>query len=409
MTGPQMSRGRSRRSRLLAVSVAAVVLLTGVAIPGELSAAGDHTVDMCASDSQVGPGINLDTALDMALGMGGQISFDCPAGAVIAITSSKRITADSVIDGSNHGRGVTLLHAIPEDGLIESIFEVLPGGSLELTDISLVAGGASTMPGAVQTQGALRMVGSTVDGFYRGISAEAGDVTIANDTFRGNNFAVTFDARVAHGLVRLSRFLGNSRGVGGAVSFPGQAAPPTSFVVSRSYFDGNDTAIQHCASDDCPTPLALTVADSIVVGGPTTDPAVLGTGITLLGDTITRNAGPGVEAWAGGTIRLAGTIVTDNAGGECVGPVAGDQHDLQWPDASCAGVLSADPRLSALLEPLTGSPAIAGADPAVCSDAALRGIDYYGQARSTTGACSIGAVEHVLRQPPVVPATAPPR
>ena len=122
---------------------------------------------------------------------------------------------------------------------------------------------------------------------------------------------------------------------------------------------------------------------------------------TIVNVTIADNSAPmGFGGGIGGAPSfLKNTILANNTGGNCSGPVGGD-HNLQFPGTACLNATTADP----MLGPLTNGvyPLLAGS-PAIDTGASAAGgcppIDQLGTARpvdgdATPGAvCDIGSIE----------------
>jgi hypothetical protein len=369
--------------------------------PAPVQAQPVTIVTLCDSDDQVGAGVNL----NQALAIRGDIAFNCPANATIRVNSAKLLDYNTRIDGSNNGNPITLLNAIPiaQPG-ISFMLQTLPIAGLELVDINF-QGTPNAFSGGVISQGVSRVVKASFDGFYVGLDATRGDMTVINSRFTGNNISVSISLTMTRVRISTSQFLNNSRGVVGAAGHPAIAVPAQrAYLVERSVFGGNLLAIQYCSADDCPQPFPIDVANTIILNGQPNQVAVRGNSIRLINSTVVGNHGLGVLAEIGGEITLINSIIADNVDGNCQGTVLDGGKNIQYPAISCGvAIPSVPPQLSAKLEPLYNSPALGVGRADICGGSLVNSTDYFGQRRLVAAACSIGAVEGVIPQPPVLP------
>jgi hypothetical protein len=99
---------------------------------------------------------------------------------------------------------------------------------------------------------------------------------------------------------------------------------------------------------------------------------------------------------------LINTILTDNAGGACIGAagkISSSTASIQHPGATCgAAIQSVNPSLGGGFTPSLRSPARGAGDHAGCMADVVQAIDIYGSKRLANGECSIGAVEADLER-----------
>jgi hypothetical protein len=141
------------------VSVSVAVLLI---ITASSRANGDSVVSACATDNTHVKGtIDLNTAL----GLGGRISFSCPAGSVITITAMHNIVSSTTIDGG----GLITLDA---GGTVPMFSMSNPGTVLTLRGVTLRRGRSNPNPfpkpnpggngGIVSGRGTVEILNSTI-------------------------------------------------------------------------------------------------------------------------------------------------------------------------------------------------------------------------------------------------------
>lgn len=389
------------------VCTALLIALCGIAQATPAFAVSEAIVTQCDQDGPNGVGYSLAEALTSGASL---ITFNCPDGASLFVSTEHTIPlAVERIDARNHGRSLFLVNAIT--GPVPQIpyaFSVVEDANLEIVGLQLAAGVANPQ-GGIESQGNLRIVGSRFTSLYDAVSGDRGVLEIRGSRFEGNIHGVSFSLALTRGVIASSIFLNNMIGVGGAQG-PFPVVQDNLLLVATSSFGGNRVAIQHCAGDDCTQLRPLTVVNSLLArGSDSNEPgmAVNGRGIVLVNSTVIDNEGVALNGQGDGAITLLNTIVANRRGNNCQGGVVSVGPNLQWPDASCAGVAVAAPRLSAILEPLAGSPALGGGDLTACTTAPVNATDLYGQMRPRGQGCSIGAVEGKLDQPPVIPDNRP--
>ena len=152
-------------------------------------------VTLCDRDDQAGAGLNLNQALQQAAS-GGQIAFNCKPFATLQITTTKLLQKDLSIDGLSNSAPMMFIHAIPgaAPGILP-LFQTLPGVSLELVDLHFFGNlqsvpPNSALPGGVVSQGTLRAINVSFDGFYDALSVERGRLLLRNSTFTNNNLSL---------------------------------------------------------------------------------------------------------------------------------------------------------------------------------------------------------------------------
>jgi hypothetical protein len=126
-------------------------------------------------------------------------------------------------------------------------------------------------------------------------------------------------------------------------------------------------------------------------------------------------SGGGLQATPAATVGVSNTLIANNTGSNCAGPILFGTHNLEFPGAICAavgpsaGFSTGDPRLAplALNAPgttptqalLSGSAALHAGLDAVCAATPVNGVDQRGVSRTNDGegapgdACDIGAYE----------------
>lgn len=395
----------NRGAHLLAFVLLTSSLWVGIWTPAVTHAQSPFVVTECSSDAVTGAGKSLGDALTAGASA---ITFACPPGAVIRVENSWMVSPTTRrIDGSNSGDPITLLNTMPTSGgAIRFVLQLLPDARTDVLNLHFQSA-TPAENGGIDSQGILRVIGSTFDGFYIGLDASRGELIVQNSRFLNSVHGVGLDLGLRRALIEGALFRDNLMGVGGSHSghFPVTGG---SLVVSGSIFAHNRAPIQHCADDDCPQTMPLIVVNSIINATDDSDAvnsAVRGRAIAIINSTIVSNGDIGVQGEGETTVEaitLANTIIADHSA-NCRGNVLDAGHNLQWGDDTCTGIPVAAPRLSNRFEPLTGSPTLAAGDPAICASRWVNSRDYYRQTRPRAASCSIGAVEGVLEQPPVIP------
>lgn len=134
------------------------------------------------------------------------------------------------------------------------------------------------------------------------------------------------------------------------------------------------------------------------VGGPQGGAVEMAGGV-VRNVTIARNDTAGFVALGGAApASIGNSILSQNRGGNCGGNVspAFAPGNLQHGDASCAGVIVANPHLDSLYVPQLGSVALSSGDPGACAAAPVNAVDMVFQGRARHR-CASGAFE----RPPV--------
>jgi len=150
-------------------------------------------------------------------------------------------------------------------------------------------------------------------------------------------------------------------------------------------------------------PAAVELGNSIlarnaVTGSSPRNSALSASGpVRLINTTIADHPGSGVALEGAGTLAVINTILTNNAGGACMGAsgkISASVASLQYPGAACGSTIQTDnPSLGSGFRPSYLSPARDRGDTASCMAEPVRAMDLYGSKRLTKGTCSIGAVE----------------
>lgn len=394
----------SMNVRRLAIGTICIVApaLLGLAQP--VSAAGvvgTGTADSCTA-----------LALDRALAGGGRVTFKCgPSPVTIVPTSDKIITQNTKIDGGG-------LITISGDGMM-GVFAVRPKVLLVLANLTVADGYAD---------------------FGAGLYNE-GQVKISNVNFENNNASSDGGAIYNHGTMTVtnSRFSLNSAPGGGGIYNNG------SLTVSKTSFEDNGAtgvgggiaSLMGSVRVDCSTfsnnnatyfgggiynQGSLTVVNSTVWGNSSDG---IGGGVATVGGTLTMTnttlGGNSAGNSAGGLFTadasfgtnpiLQNTIVANNDGGNCEGPILDGGNNLQFPDDTCGSSIKlSDPMLDpsglannggptqtvALVE---RSPAINTGNQRICRSKQVHNIDQRGFARPglAQANCSIGAYEFNAR------------
>jgi CSLREA domain-containing protein len=308
------------------------------------------------------------------------------------------------------------------------------GGDLDLAGAVEIEG-ASGRPTIAQaanarvlhvTSGSLQLFSARIfggdGGNGGGVWVQSGDLMAISVTFeqnRGiNGGAVAADGAV---YVEQSRFIGNyaETGDGGAMEL---GSAPNNQVV-RSSFEGN-IAPGVGGAINVWNGGGVTVSNSTFTSnaaqtGSAVNVSLGADGASLVNDTVVGNGattagGGALETGSTADLEVVRTIVATNTapGGErnCASAVAGDAagaHNLVSTadcglvaDAITGNLTSTNPQLSgapglygantAVLPPLTGSPAVDAIPVAQCS---LPNPDQHGRIRPVGGACDIGAYE----------------
>lgn len=352
-----------------------LALVAALALPPSGFAAGTVGSGTPASCSEA--------ALDAALAGGGTVRFDCgPAPHVLAVTTTKTITADTVVDGGNL---ITL-----DGGHKARIFHFRSGTDSELRDLTIANGGdTDESVNAILNEGRLFVSHCTFTGnlgWNGGAFDNAGTLVIHGSRFDGNHTDIS-----GFGFIPPS-----SIDNGGAIYNTGSATiTGSTFTGSRARQGG---AIYHAG-------VLLGIENSTFVGNRATwkGSAVLSAGqpVVINGTTFVDNLG-GSALVAPANLTIRNSIIANNAS-NCDSPLIDAGHNLQYPGTGCgAGIPVADPMLGPLashggvtrtLAPLPGSPAIDAGNAASCAAADQRGWPRVDGDGSGGVRCDIGAHE----------------
>ncbi len=341
--------------------------------------------------------------LDTALAGGGTVTFNCGTATTITLSSTKVITADTIIDG---GGLVTLSGAAAV-----RVFLVALNAHLTLRGLTIAEGFGGTDPGGgIRNLGTLTVSNcifsdSISESFGGGVdnegTCEIRDSTFSDDQGEGGGGGI---ANFRTLTVNSSTFFRNSAGFADASAGSGGGIENFGdLAVSNSTFSSN-TAF----SINNPTfPI-------IGLGGGLDNEGVA----TFSNCTFSRNAAPQDSACGGihndGRLTAKNTIIANSVGADCcddeLGTTAESTHNLvDDPYSFCSGGFTqvtsdalhlhglADnggPTLTMALLP--GSVAIGGGDTVTCMDpTTVNAVDQRGAPRFGPGdsACDIGAFE----------------
>jgi len=371
---------------------------TPTPVPSTLTPGGPTPTIMRSVTVGTGaPADCTEAALDMALGCGAPngsppasncnsgatVTFNCGGSATITITSTKIISADTIIDG---GGVITI-----SGGNNVGVFSVPTGVNFTVQNLTIANGyrasfGNGYLGGGIYSGGAVTVTNSTFSGNSAGggggIYIDVGPATVTNSTFSGNS----------------------ATGVGGTGGGIFSGGPLT---VTNSTFSGNS---------------AGEFGGGIYIDvGPA----------TVTNSTFSGNFAGGGGGIGGGAVTVTNTIVANStSGGNCDGAVTDGGHNID-DDGTCgftgtgctstsgtsfcnisplldpAGLANnGGPTLTLAIEP--NSPAINAGDESVCSAPPVNDLDQRGYVRPAAG-CSIGAYEYnaVPASPPPTPTPTP--
>lgn len=293
---------------------------------------------------------------------GGTVMFNCGGSITIQITQPIAISADTTVDG---GQLVTL----QSSGV--RVFEVASGVSLSLVGLRIrQASAGAGNGGAISSNGTLSLYLVELEENRAGAGGaiyNRGTLFVNSVTFVGNtaqNGGAVFNEMGSSSTVVNSTFSSNYASNGGAL-----------------YNNGGSVALTNVT-------LNLNTASSA--------------GASLFNVSVSGPTGP---------ITTTNTIIAGGAGGQCVGPLISQGHNLSS-DNSCSLSASGDitntnPMLAALQNnggytrthmPLPLSAALNKGDNGPCPS-----VDQIGSIRPFGPACDIGAVEAQFVPPPQGP------
>ncbi len=316
----------------------------------------------------------------------------------------------TVIDGSGTVTG-TLLSVDPSVVAVVSGLTVQHGHAGEGDGGGVTTGGALTLADSVVRDNA----GGPAGGIYQ----YGGSVTLTRGIVDGNSGdAGGIAASYGTLAVVSSTVAGNSGGAGGI------AVDNAALALTGSTVSGNDgTGVQNSGAA---TLVNSTVSANIGIGLDNLASAA------LYNSTVGGNSGAGLFSEGNTPVMLANTIVGDNIGPDCSGPLTSQGYNLLGSGAGCTGLyegvkgdrVDVDPRLGPLQDnggltatqaPAPGSPAIDGGNPSGCADDNGRSltVDQRGWTRpdGVNNRCDSGAFE--VQDPPAgmatpVPVATPP-
>jgi hypothetical protein len=307
-------------------------------------------------------------------------NFDC----TITLTSGTlKLAQDVTIDGTGHTVTVDGNNAV-------NVFTVNPGVTAQLGHLTIQHGngqsGTGSGLGGIVNRGTLTIATSTISGNAAGCFGggifNAGTLTVVTSTI-ASNFA-------------------GCEGGGIYNNFPDGR-----LTLANSTLVGNVSDHQGGGISNRSTMTPMTVVNS-----------------TLFGNR--AESGGGIATFNNGTMTLTNTIVATSTGGDLVtstGAVFTGTNNL-IDDAATAGgftdgvsgnIVGHPAMLGTLgnyggptqtIPPLTGSPAIDAANPAVCAAPPISGTDQRGYLRKADR-CSIGAYEADPSVPGTLPGTRP--
>lgn len=291
-------------------------------------------------------------------------------------------------------------HTIARDSAAADfrIFWVAPEGDLELRDTTISGGTTpiSSDGGGIYNQGILSLTNSnlfsnTGDNLGGGIYSGPGSRLLVVGSALVLNRAIVFGGAIAsYGVATIidSAFVLNESAFGGGVllNFNGE------MTVTGSVVNANANGGLEAQGG------TVDVINSTVSGHPGAGVYNAGGDVTLTHVTVSGNLDGVVNFLAGGTLVVAGSIIADSSGNNCVevGPITDGGHNLV-DDASCPGFGSLDVSKfdTGLLD--NGGPTmthrlLAGSNAIGTGGSCGLLTDQRGALRE--GACDIGAYEY---------------
>lgn len=384
----------SKKSLLITALLIALAFVLAGCIPGTPPPCSQELLVKAINDANSnGPGtdvINLDGSCIFQLGVVNN-TVDGNNG-LPAITSSIVI----------NGNGATVRRSTGSQKAAIRLFYVAQNGDLTINDLILYDGLGMEPPditlpirnygGAIYNAGTLTVNDSLFDynraALKGGAIYNAGSMNVVNTTFQNNG-------------VNINNIPGES---GGAIFNDGSAS------LTASTLSGNIASQSGAGITNSGT---MTVTNSTISGNSTTiaglasGAGVMNSGsITISFSTIANNVSTtaGAVFSAPDTIEIHNTIIADNTGGNCSYPptsmILGMNIDS---DASCGGMVVADPQLGPLANNggSTQTHSIAPTSPA--RDAAFGlcpATDQRGEPRPHGSACDLGSYEYSGNVPP---------
>jgi CSLREA domain-containing protein len=381
-----------------------------------LAASSNAAVDGCVSGAAGADTITLPAGTyDLSLAGGGEHA---------ALTGDLDVTSQITIVGAGASTTVVDAHSI------DRVFEVRPGGTLTLVDLTIQGGRSNTNPIGVREGGGIKV---GLDGGEGG----AGILTLTRVVLQNNSSPTEegggfFAENGSSVTIVDSTVRTNSAdsGAGGHVRGAG-----TTLTATGTTFSGNTALTGCCGALRVDFDAVARLTNSTVAGnsaranggGILVDSGGANSAsVTLASSTVAGNvagtsvpgSGGGLNV-GGGSATLRNTILEGNAasnvGPDCAGSVSSDGYNLVGSTAGCTFNATAGDQsgLSALLGVLasnggntqtraltTGSPAVDAGNPAGCTHA-LGGplaTDQRGLARPQGTRCDIGAYEALRLQ-----------
>lgn len=432
------------RARLLGLVSLLALLTAPVAPPSRLPvavAATTTTISVCD-----------EAHLLAALAVGGDITFGC-SGTItltttpvtgIVINSSTNLDASGqnvTIDGGGTRGIFSLASAVPtvtlknltltHAGGTGAIYNNQGAANLNIINTTFsnnTTGFGGTSPAIYNLEGNLTITNSLFLSNTEGIgdsggailSIGFGNLTITNTRFIGNTAPNTHGGALITEMVSAnivdSTFTNNTsnrpNGAAGAIFNIGKLS------VRNSTFTNNTVNGSNGAGGAIYNLNELKVINSTFVGNASGSGAVIyttgpqSTTITnIINSTLTANTGgTALEGAGGSSLNVVNSIVANSPAGNCLNPAGSisGHHNLETGITTTCGtnsLLTANPLLGPLadnggptqtLALLAGSPAIDGADNAVCLAEPPNGagkLDQRGVARPQGQGCDIGAFE----------------
>jgi hypothetical protein len=348
-----------------------------------------------------------------------------------SVTITGAGAATTIIDGGGAAMNERVLNVIA------------PGGVVTIDGVTIrngIAAAPSNTGGGISiTQGTVNLANAVItsnSAFEGGGIDNGATLNVTNSTISGNN-ATTNGGGIAEGLGLLnvinSTISGNQAGNGGGI-FVRPATSGTLFI-DRSTISGNNaTSNGGGIADFSDLQHTLHMVNSTISGNIATDgggiwnsAALITTNATITANIATGGAPAGLPqnvaptilvlvgggiTNAGGSVDLRNTIVAGQlAGDDCVGTITANLSGLDS-DGTCGAGIMANPLLGLLANNggptfthalLAGSPAIDAADPTICAQAPVNGVDQRGVTRPQGPGCDIGAFELEVAPPPPPP------
>lgn len=370
--------------------VARLAFLVCLLIPGGLNAAG--VVTECTQ-----------TALVAALEGGGDVSFDCGGNEIELSTELDLAETEVSIDGATD-QGPLRLVAAP--GTATRLIRIRNSATVSLRNLALVGGSADEEGGAIRNFGTLTLqavaIRDSVAGSLGGGIANFGVLSATDIGLVGNRAGSVGGGLYNSGVAELARATvadNASEGVGGAIANIGRLALVNATVT------GNQTAAIGAIFINRESSAGSQLSHVTLVNNRLSDETAAGTA--------------GLFVDAEGSLAIRNTVITGNgAGDQCFLPGAITQVVTSYSsDESCGGfevaaaealgLVAAETRLSEsgfshiVYTPALPTVLLDAGDDAVCGEALVAAVDQLGQARPSSEACDVGAIELDVSRPVV--------